>query len=73
MADNCDGRSGGIAPGITSYHFPAGTTVSADPHISSVHLGFVKEGANVLGVLAYFSVLHHSSEGGHHNRSRIFQ
>lgn len=30
-----------------------------DPRGSSFHLGFVPEGAGVLGVLAEFSLLHH--------------
>lgn len=32
---------------------------------SSYHLGFVTEGAHVLGFMAYFSFSHHFPEGGH--------
>ena len=59
----CDGRSGVVGPGTTSYCFHAGTTVP-DPHSSSLHFGFATEGASVLGVLADFNFLHHFPEGG---------
>ena len=57
----CDGRSGVVGPGTTSYCFHAGTTVP-DAHRSSLHLGFATEGASVLGVLADFNFLHHFPE-----------
>lgn len=52
-----------IGPGTTRYGFHAGTTMP-DPHSSSFHLGLATEGASVLGVLAYFNLLHHFPEGG---------
>ena len=58
-----DGRSGVVGPGTTSDCFPAGTT-GPGPHSSSLHLGFAKEEARVLGVLANFNFLHHFPEGG---------
>ena len=59
----CDSRSGVVGPGTTCYGFHAGTT-TPDPQSSSFHLGFATEGASVLGVLAYFNLLHHFPEGG---------
>lgn len=58
-----DCRSGVIRSGATSYGFHAGTTVQ-DPYSLSFHLRFATEGASVLGLLAYFNLLHHFPEGG---------
>ena len=59
----CDSRSGAVGPGTTCYCFHAGTTMP-DPHSSRFHLPFVPERASILGVLAYFNLLHHFPEGG---------
>ncbi|XP_073741099.1 UPF0538 protein C2orf76 homolog isoform X3 [Callorhinus ursinus] len=59
----CDSRSGVVGPSATSDGFHAGATMP-DPHSSSFHLCFATEGASVLGVQAYFNLLHHFPEGG---------
>lgn len=65
---SCDGRSGGVGSGTTSYCSHEGTT-AADPHSVPLHLGFVT-GASVLVVLADFHSLHHFPEGN--SRSHIY-
>ena len=60
---HCEGRSGVVGPGTTSDCFHAGATVPG-PNGSPLHLGFAREGASELGVLADLNFLHHFPEGG---------